>query len=188
MDGFAAGIDETEEKRAAVTAAAGRASGSYEDFVRRHFHPLEKSLSLITFDAGLAADAAQEACLRLYLRWDDVDKLDDPVAWLYRVGINRCRDYRRQLKRATRLFERLSTEAGRTGAEGAEPEQQWAPDADFAGLVRGLPKQQRIAAVLFYQADLSTKEMARVMQISESAVKSHLQRAREALRPLVEVD
>ena len=155
----------------------------YEEFVRRHFHPLEKSLTLITLDAGLAADAAQEACLRLYLRWDDVDSLDDPVAWLYRVGINRCRDYRRQLKRATRLFERLSVKAG-----DGRPGDGWTPEAEFAGLVKRLPRQQRVAAVLFYQADLSTKEIARTMQISESAVKSHLQRAREALRPLVEVE
>ncbi len=165
-------------------SAAGHADGGgYEAFVRRHFHPLEKSLTLITLDPGLAADAAQEACLRLYLRWDRVDELDDPVAWLYRVGINRCRDYRRQLKRAARLFDRLSAETG-----AGEPSARWTPDAEFAGLVKRLPKQQRIAAVLFYQADLSTKEVARTMQISESAVKSHLQRAREALRPLVEVD
>ncbi len=168
--------------------AAGNMDGGYEAFVRTHFHRLEKSLTLITLDRGLAADAAQEACLRLYLRWDQVGDLDDPVAWLYRVGINRCRDYHRQLKRATRLFERLSAEAGggRTGMDG--PESEWVPEAGFAALIERLPKQQRIAAVLFYQADLSTKEIARTMQISESAVKSHLQRARETLRPLVEVD
>jgi RNA polymerase sigma-70 factor (ECF subfamily) len=171
------------EEQGDPTAGAGRANGGYEAFVRRHFHPLEKSLSLITLDAGLAADAAQEAFLRLYLRWGDVDKLDDPVAWLYRVGINRCHDYRRQLKRATRLFERLSAEAGTD-----EPGEQWTPGSEFAGTVKRLPKQQRVAAVLFYQADLSTKEIARTMQISESAVKSHLQRAREALRPLMEVE
>ena len=172
-----------EEKWGDLTVGAGSANGGYEAFVRRHFHPLEKSLSLITLDAGLAADAAQEAFLRLYLRWAEVDTLDDPVAWLYRVGINRCHDYRRQLKRAARLFERLATEAGTDGLGG-----QWTPESEFAGLVKRLPKQQRIAAVLFYQADLSTKEIARTMQISESAVKSHLQRAREALRPLVEVE
>ena len=171
------------DRQGNLTAGAGSANSSYEAFVQRHFHPLEKSLSLITLDAGLAADAAQEAFLRLYLRWADVDKLDDPVAWLYRVGINRCHDYRRQLKRATRLFERLTAEAGAD-----EPGEQWTPDSKFAGLVERLSRQQRIAAVLFYQADLSTKEIARTMQISESAVKSHLQRAREALRPLMEVE
>jgi RNA polymerase sigma factor (sigma-70 family) len=174
------------EKWSDPGSAAGHANGGYEAFVRRHFHPLEKSLTLITLDAGLAADAAQEACLRLYLRWPEVDELDDPVAWLYRVGINRCRDYRRQLKRAARLLDRLSAEPDAAEVSGAaEP---WAPATEFAALVKRLPKQQRVAAVLFYQADLSTKEIARTMQISESAVKSHLQRAREALRPLVEVD
>ncbi len=171
------------EKWSDPGSAAGHLDGGYDAFIRRHFHALEKSLTLITLDPGLAADAAQEACLRLYLRWDRVDELDDPIAWLYRVGINRCRDYRRQVKRAARLFDRLSAE---TGAD--EPYERWIPDAGFAGLVKRLPRQQRIAAVLFYQADLSTKEVARTMQISESAVKSHLQRAREALRPLVEVE
>ncbi len=90
------------EKREDPASDPGSANGSYEAFVRRHFHALEKSLTLITLDAGLAADAAQEAFLRLYLRWAEVDKLDDPVAWLYRVGINRCHDYRRQLKRSQR--------------------------------------------------------------------------------------
>lgn len=173
-------------------AAAGKIDGGYETFVRKHFHQLEKSLCLITLDRGLAADAAQEACLRLYLRWDRVGELDDPVAWLYRVGINRCRDYRRQIKRAARLFDRLAAEAapeaGGTGSGAGDPAGSWAPDARFAALVGRLPKQQRIAAVLFYQADLSTREIARTMQISESAVKSHLHRARETLRPLVEVD
>jgi RNA polymerase sigma factor (sigma-70 family) len=176
-------MGEFSDRHGGPTLAAGHANGSYEDFVRLHFHPLEKSLSLITLDAGLAADAAQEAFLRLYLRWDEVDRLDDPVAWLYRVGINRCHDYRRQIKRATRLFDRLSAQA-----DPDEAGEQWVPGAEFAGLVKRLPKQQRVAAVLFYQADLSTKEIARTMQISESAVKSHLQRAREALRPLVEVE
>lgn len=135
---------------------------------------------MITLDAGSAADAAQEAFLRLYLRWDEVDKLDDAVAWLYRVGINRCYDYRRRLKRAAKVFDRLTATAG----DGSD--EPWTPNADFLSLVKRLSKQQRIAAVLFYQADLSTKEIARVMHISESAVKSHLQRARERLRPLLE--
>ena len=170
------------DDRVDAAAAAGSANGGYEAFVRRHFHPLERSLSLITLDAGLAADAAQDAFLRLYLRWADVDTLEDPVAWLYRVGINRCYDYRRQLKRAARLFDRLAAQAGSDEQGG-----QWSPDAGFVSLVKRLPRQQRVATVLFYQADLSTKEIARTMQISESAVKSHLQRARETLRPLVEV-
>lgn len=173
MDGFG-------ETRRATTPANGSGHEGFESFVHRHYHALERSLAVITLDPGSAADAAQEAFLQLYLRWDEAAKLDDPVAWLYRVGINRCYDYRRRLKRAARLFERL---VATSRDDSREP---WTPDTDFLSLVERLPRQQRIAAVLFYQADLSTEEIARVMHISESAVKTHLQRARETLRPLVE--
>lgn len=161
---------------------ASRASDEgFEEFVQRHFDSLAKTLAVVALDKDLAADAAQEAFLQLHLRWHEVDKLDDPVAWLYRVGINRCRDYRRRLARAARLFDRLSAAAS-TGENG-EP---WLPDQEFVALLRDLPKRQRVAAVLFYQADFSTPEIARVMHISEGAVKSHLHRARETLRPLLE--
>lgn len=163
--------------------AVEAASDGFEEFVERHYEPLAKALALMSFDKQLAADAAHDALLRLQLRWRAADTLDDPVAWLYRVAINRCRDYRRQLVRASRLFERLVMRAGAEQATSG-----WTPDEEFASLVRRLPKQQRVACVLFYQADLSTVEIARVMNISEGAVKSHLFRAREALRPLVEAD
>jgi RNA polymerase sigma-70 factor, ECF subfamily len=155
----------------------------FEEFVQRHYKPLAKTLALMTLDKQLAADATHDAFLRLQIRWAGGDPLDDPVAWLYRVAINRCRDYRRQIDRAERLFDRLALRAP-TGDEG----EAWAPELEFSSLMRRLPKQQRIAAVLFYQADLSTAQIARVMQISEGAVKSHLFRAREALRPLVETE
>lgn len=165
-------------------ASVPQASGAgFEEFVQRHFDSLAKTLAVVTFDKDLAADAAQEAFLQLHLRWHKVDELNDPVAWLYRVGINRCRDYRRRRVRAARLTERLSAVAST-----AETGERWLPDLGFVDLVRNLPKKQRVAAILFYQADFSTAEIARVMHISEGAVKSHLHRAREALRPLAEAE
>lgn len=162
------------------TAAAGASSDGFAEFAKRHYEPLAKALALMTLDRQLAADAAQDAFLQLQLRWDTVDELDDPVAWLFRVAINRCHDYHRQLTRASRLVERLVTRFGSDDAD-----YPWAPETEFASLTRTLPKQQRIAAVLFYQADLSIAEIARIMGISEGAVNSHLARARKALRSLV---
>jgi RNA polymerase sigma-70 factor, ECF subfamily len=161
----------------------GDTCDGFDDFVRLHFDPLARALAMITMDTGLAADAAQDAFLRLHLRWRERETLDDPVAWLYRVAMNRSKDYRRQVRRAARLFERLTAQAISDSAAVC-----WAPGPDFVRLVETLPKQQRVAAVLFYHADLSTEQIAGVMRISEGAVKSHLHRAREALRPLLEAE
>jgi RNA polymerase sigma factor (sigma-70 family) len=153
---------------------------SYESFVREHGPRLVQSLSLIGRDQELAADAAQDALIQLYRHWDDMDEVRDPVAWLYRVAINRSNDYRRRLTRSARLLERLITTAS---------EDDWvAPEAADSQLVAAfgaLPLRQRTAATLYYLADFPVAEVARVMNVSEGAVNRHLYRAREALRGTV---
>lgn len=149
-----------------------------------HRAPLVRALTMISLDREAAADAAQEAFIQLYLRWDRVEEYRDPVAWLYRVGINRCKDYRRFLSRTARVVERLASQGDRR-VEGDEIV-DWAPEVDFASTFRSLPRRQRTAATLYYLNDLSTGEIAKIMSISEGAVNSHLHRAREALKGLVE--
>ena len=147
--------------------------------VRTHSGPLIRTLMLITLDAGLAEDAAQEAFLQLHLHWCD-PAVKNRVAWLYRVAINRSKDYRRALSRVAGLTKRLS----RSLDEGAI--ESWTPDPGLVGILRPLPKRQRTAAALFYLAGFSTAEIARTMGISEGAVGSHLHKAREALRKIWE--
>jgi RNA polymerase sigma-70 factor (ECF subfamily) len=153
-------------------------------FVHRHSARLVKSLALITLDRGLAEDAAQDAFLQLYLHWREVPAMRDPAAWLYRVGMNRCKDYRRALRRGTRLIERL----GRSTFEGPpdDPRENWSPEADFLAILGPLPNRQRTAAALHYLAGFSTSEIATAMSISEGAVGSHLHKARESLRRTLE--
>jgi RNA polymerase sigma-70 factor (ECF subfamily) len=144
---------------------------------------LIRSLAAIFLDRELAADAAQEAFVRLYLHWDEVVKGGDPTPWLYRVALNRCKDQRRALARAARLFERL---VAASPTEPATPD--WTPRADFLSVVERLPARQRVVAALFYDADFSIAEIAAVLGISAGSVHSHLHRARVALRQYLEVE
>ena len=156
------------------------ANGSFDSFVQEHCTRLVQSLSLISRDPELAWDAAQDAFLKLYLRWDSVDDLRDPVAWLYRVALNRCSDYRRIVARAARVTERLKS----TGT-GMWVEPRLA-HTELALVFGTLPRRQRTAATLYYLADMSTEEVARVMGVSRGTVDRHLFRAREALRSSME--
>jgi RNA polymerase sigma factor (sigma-70 family) len=158
----------------------------FESFMQSHRARLVQTLTLISLDREAAADAAQEAFVQLFLRWDKIGDYRDPAAWLYKVGINRCRDYRRFLSRTARVVERLGAAQEQQTEEGELVE--WAPDPGFASAFRSLPKRQRTAATLYYLNDLSVGEIARIMNISEGAVNSHLHRAREALQKLVEAE
>ena len=147
--------------------------------MQAHSARLVRSLTLITLDAGLAEDAAQEAFLQLHLHWRD-PAMKDRVAWLYRVAINRSRDYRRALRRTAGLTQRLSERYDEQAVE------SWSPDPGLVAIVRSLPKRQRTATALFYLAGFSSREIAAAMGISEGAVGSHLHKAREALRKILE--
>ncbi len=157
---------------------------SFESFMRSHGTRLVQALTMISLDREVAADAAQEAFIQLYLRWDGVDRPHDPAAWLYRVGINRCKDHRRFLSRTARVVERLGSGADpRTEGDDLVGE---LPGRDFTSALRSLPKGQRTAATLYYLNDLSVAEIAAIAGISKGTVNSHLHRAREALKKLVE--
>jgi RNA polymerase sigma-70 factor (ECF subfamily) len=176
-------IDAASEDRSRTLSRDEEWPADFDAFVSRHSARLVKSLALITLDRGLAEDAAQEAFLQLYLHWREVPGMRDPAAWLYRVGMNRCKNYRRALSRTARLVERL----GRS-VDDERPQEQWSPETDFVTIFQPLPKRQRTAVALHYLADLSTSEIAQTMGISEGAVGSHLHKAREALRKVLETE
>ncbi|MBO2528164.1 MAG: RNA polymerase subunit sigma, partial [Clostridiales bacterium] len=48
-----------------------------------------------------------------------------------------------------------------------------------------LPKKQRVVVHLYYYEEFSVREIARLMHISENAVKKRMSRARETLRILL---
>lgn len=58
---------------------------------------------------------------------------------------------------------------------------------DIVEALRRLPTRQRQATILFYLADHPVSVVADLMGVSDGAVKSHLSRAREALKGSLEV-
>jgi len=155
----------------------------FESLVSQQGERLVKSLAVIFLDRELAADAAQEAFVQLYLHWEEVTQNGDPQPWLYKVAVNRCKDYRRALARASRLFQRLA-DASTSEATA----QEWSPRSEFMSILSGLPTRQRAAAALYYSADFSIAEIAAVMGIAEGSVSSHLHRARVALKQILEAE
>lgn len=157
----------------------------YEAIVVGQSKRLIQMLDMVFLDRELAADAAQDAFVQLYLHWDQVGGSTEPEAWVYRVAVNRCKDYRRRLTRGAQLLRRLTAASPASwSAEASGPD--WQPAEDFVAVLQSLPTRQRTAAALFYEADMSIADISRTMGISEGAVNSHLNRARRTLKQMLE--
>jgi RNA polymerase sigma-70 factor (ECF subfamily) len=126
-------------------------------------------------DRELASDATQEAFLRAYHRWHRVKAYDNPAGWVRHIAINLTRAEHRSSQRRTRR-EQLTNQAP-THAPPIEPTGSVAIDT-----LMMLPDRQRAVAALFYLDDMSTAEIAVVLDIAEGTVRFHLSQARARLR------
>ncbi|HEX5586755.1 MAG TPA: sigma-70 family RNA polymerase sigma factor [Acidimicrobiia bacterium] len=150
------------------------APASFDEMFRDTYWPMVRSLAIACGDREVAEDAVQDAFERAFVRWRRISRYDDPPSWVRHVALNRLRDHFRKETNKRKAVDRLSGDAVAT-------EPAYEPAGDVATLLAHLPPQQRIAAALFYVEDLSVREVAESMKLSEGAVKYHLHAARAAL-------
>lgn len=124
-------------------------------------------------DPDDADDTVQEVFLRLFQRETGFDSEEHMKHWLMRVTINQCKDVLKSPWRRRRV-----------AMENAErlpvfdtPEQ----NALFQE-VMALPEKYRTVLNLYYYEELSTVEIASVLNLRQSAVTTRLSRARELLK------
>ena len=73
---------------------------TFEDFFRRHYGEVVRSMRLMVGDPERAEELAQEAFTRACRHWRRVSRLDNPAAWVYVVACNEARRGWRRERRA----------------------------------------------------------------------------------------
>lgn len=119
-----------------------------------------------------AEDVTQEVMLKLYLRVEPFDSEKHVRNWLIQVTLNHCRSIWRSPWR-----QRVSLEDLAAAIPFFSPE-----DEELFQTVMELPEKHRTVLYLFYYEDMSVREIAEVLKLSETAVTSRLSRARKALK------
>lgn len=153
---------------------------SFDAFYRSEYKTMLGIALALAKDTSEAEDMVQEAFISAHRRWDRISQYDSPRAWVRRVLINRVTSLRRRLTSELRAVSRI-------GPPPPEPPDLSPETADVWNEVRKLPYRQQQAIALHYVGQLSMTEIADAMGCSEGTVKSHLYRAREALKePLAE--
>jgi RNA polymerase sigma-70 factor (ECF subfamily) len=154
------------------------APDEFDELFNSRYDALVRSLAAGFGSRARAEEAVQEAFVRAYTRWRRVRHLEDPTGWVRRVAINLLVDETRRDGREERAMNRL--------AELEPSVETLAPDHgerdELFSALETLPQQQRLAVTLFYLDDLSVRDVAAAMSISEGAVKYHLHEGRSRLR------
>jgi RNA polymerase sigma-70 factor (sigma-E family) len=153
---------------------------AFEEFYRTSRHRVVTVLYALGGDLVEAQDAAQEAYVRAWQRWERISAYHDPEAWVrtvgYRLLINRWRKVRNGIAAYRR--------------HGPEPV-SGPPSENTVALVtalRRLPAEQRQAIVLHHLADLSVAEIAAQTNAPTGTVKARLARGRKTLATMLDIN
>ena len=175
--------DESSEDVELVVRAGEGDVAAYRELVRRYGTRLHHYASRLLNDAHEAEDVVQEAFLRLWQRATSYAPDARVTTWLHRIVHNLAVDRLRTRGRWQALDD--ADEAPVSAPQGRQLEaQHHAETLDQA--LEQLPERQRAAIVLVHLHELSGKEAARVLGVTDTALESLLSRARRALRQLLE--
>jgi RNA polymerase sigma-70 factor (ECF subfamily) len=168
---------------------------SFDVLLDRHRKPLVSFFSRMVRDQALAEDLAQEAFLRVYqarYRYQPEAKF---TTWLYRIATNLALNALRDRKAvpAAPAGDGHSSDGGSKVEELSDSR----PTAEqrmmlsergrtIREAVESLPENQRAAVILHKYQDVDYRQIALILGVSESAVKSLLFRAYENLRVRLE--
>ena len=165
-----------------VRRAQGGDEGAFRRLVERHGDRAYALALRIVRSQSDAEEVTQDALVRA---WRALPRFRGDSAfssWLYRI-VARC-----AFDRAAVLKSRRGRE---TGIEGVEelPSAAAGPDDEARGRARRLerllgelPEVSRTVVTLYYIQDCSVDDVARTLRMPENTVKTHLSRARAALR------
>ncbi len=163
---------------AALAQAGDREA--FGELVARYAAQARRVARAILGNAADADDAAQDGFLAALKHLGRYDPTRPFGPWLMRIVANAARDrWRRRKVRAAEVLS-ATLPAGQPGPD-RTAEQQLFDEALRSALAQ-LPEPQRVAVVLFDVEGYSHREIARILDLPEGTVRSHVFHARRALR------
>ena len=163
-----------EEEVVDLPSRDAEAWARFDTFFEEEGDRLFKALYFVTGNRHDAEELTQDAFLKLWERWDQIDRIEDPTAYLFRVALNA---FRRRRRRAAMAVRKLTPVTELPDAfEEAEMR------ADVRQLLLGLTQRQRAALLLVDLLGYSSEQAARILRVRPSTVRSLATQGRRALR------
>jgi RNA polymerase sigma-70 factor, ECF subfamily len=129
-------------------------------------------------DSGRAEEVTQDIFLKLWRALPSYDGRAGLATWLYTIARNTCLSaVRSESYRQTKALD----DVHEPGASDRTPEQ-----LALRQCLSRLPAAQREVITLFYLEERSITDVARMLDMPENTVKSHLHRGRRALGEMME--
>jgi len=136
-----------------------------------------KCISLLK-DEALAQDATQEVFTKIFLNLSKFSERSKFSTWVYSITYNYCIDFLRHKKKEKNLFSDEMENAPDTVEEVPDTELLEMEVRRLKRVLNEIPPGDKAILLMKYQDEMSIKEIAGILDKSESAIKMKIKRAK----------
>lgn len=134
-------------------------------------------------DYSKAEDILQDTMLTIYLQLGTIRDESALKSWIYRIAINKCKDYLKSwhykhMRLNQLLFDKLSSNEKAIELKLVKKDET----EELIIKILALPLKYREVIYLHYYEELSLAEMGKLLKVKQSTIKSRLHYARLLLK------
>jgi RNA polymerase sigma-70 factor (ECF subfamily) len=158
-------------------------SSAFQILVKRHKEKVRNIVYVTMNNSALVDDIAQEVFITVYKNLKYFRFESQFTTWLYRITVNRCKDYLRKMN-VRKIFSPL--EEGTEVTEYTTPAENNDVSKIVMDAISKLPAKLRMPLVLKDIEGFSYQEIAETLKCEMGTVKSRIFRGRERLKEILQ--
>ena len=151
----------------------------------------------ITKNEDEAFDILQDSYVKAFNNLDSLTDKSKFKSWLFQIVSNKCKDYLKSKRHDLIYFSEMTyeTDSGEQEIEFEDESTAFSPQENvdysetkrlIAEMINNLPEDQKLVLLMYYVQELSIKEIAQSLDISENTVKSRMNYGKKKLKVQVE--
>ena len=167
---------------------------AFSDLFRKHQKRIHAFAWRKIGDFHIAEEITQDTFVQAHKKLASLENPSQFIGWLYVIADRRCTAWFRKKKLAMQSLETISEEAlEKTAFANYIAEQREEASAEFRReivdyLLEMLSESERTVIILHYLGEMSCEAIGKFLSVSPNTVKSRLQRARNRLRIVVDIE
>lgn len=155
---------------------------AFQVLVKRHKEKVRNIVYITMNNSALVDDIAQEVFITVYKNLKHFRFESQFTTWLYRITVNRCKDYLRKMN-VRKIFSPL--EEGAEVTEFTTPAEHRDVSKIVMDAIGKLPVKLRVPLVLKDIEGFSYQEISETLKCEMGTVKSRIFRGREKLKDIL---
>lgn len=173
------------DESALILSAQGGDRGAFGVLIDRYWDHLYRWMCRLAQDSSVAEDLCQETFLKAFAAIARFQAGSNFRAWLFRIGHNNFVNQRRSLKHQRHSIspDLIETSTGPVSDALTKESLQVVYEA-----IRKLPSDFRAALLLRVEDDLSFREIAEILEITEETARWRVFKARQKLMSILSSD